>query len=87
MLDNVAKVTSKGQVTIPKRIREQLHIREQDRLLFSVEGDTLLVTPLRRKPLEELRGSLPATKPYLGHDPIRDKLHTDLGERMARGEE
>ena len=87
MSNNVAKVTSKGQVTIPKSIREQLRIREQDRLLFSVEGDALLVTPIRRKPLEELRGSLPATRPYPGHDAIRDRLHTDLGERMARGEE
>lgn len=87
MSGNVAKVTSKGQVTIPKTIREQLHIREQDQLLFSVEGDTLLVTPLRRRPLVELRGSLPATKPFPGHDEIRDKLHKDLGERMDRGEE
>ena len=87
MSNNVAKVTSKGQVTIPKSIRDKLRISEQDRLLFSVEGETLLVTPLRRRPLEELRGSLPATQPYPGHDAIREGLHTDLGERMARGEE
>jgi antitoxin PrlF len=87
MSGNIAKVTSKGQVTIPKSIREQLHIREQDQLLFSVEGDTILVTPLRRRPLEQLRGSLPATKPFPGHDEIRDKLHKDLGERIGRGVE
>ena len=34
-----ATVTSKGQITIPKRIREQLRIRTGDKVDFSVEKD------------------------------------------------
>ncbi len=32
-----AKVTSKGQVTIPKEIREKLQLKTGDRLLFTVD--------------------------------------------------
>jgi antitoxin PrlF len=39
-----ATITSKGQVTIPKEIRERLHLREGDQLLFTVDeaGDVRL---------------------------------------------
>lgn len=62
MTSALAKMTSKGQVTIPKRIRDKLDIREQDRLLFSIEGGRLLVIPVRQRPLSELYGALPATR-------------------------
>ena len=32
-------VTSKGQVTIPKRVRQQLGIRQGSRIEFSLVGD------------------------------------------------
>jgi AbrB family looped-hinge helix DNA binding protein len=44
---SVTTLTSKGQVTIPKRVREQLHLRTGDKLDFRVEADgTLRVYPL-----------------------------------------
>jgi antitoxin PrlF len=33
-----AKVTSKGQVTVPKAVRDALGIREGDEVVFRVEG-------------------------------------------------
>ncbi len=32
-------VTSKGQVTIPKEIRERLRIKPKDRVTFTIDGD------------------------------------------------
>ncbi len=87
MTSGVAKVSSKGQVTIPKRVRDKLDIREQDRLLFSVEGGRLLVIPVHQRPLSELYGALPATRSYPGHDEIREKLHKELGQRIDGGDE
>jgi len=87
MATNIATVTAKGQVTIPKAIRQALRIQEKDKLLFLMEGDRLILIPLRHRPLSELYGSLPATRPYPGHQAIREEVRSELGERMARGEE
>lgn len=35
----VTSVTSKGQVTIPKELRQQLGIRQGSRIEFSIVGD------------------------------------------------
>lgn len=36
---NKAKITSKGQVTIPKFVRDALKIDEGDEIVFEVQGD------------------------------------------------
>lgn len=43
-MDARAKVTSKGQVTIPKSVREALELQDGDELLFRVEPQRALVT-------------------------------------------
>jgi AbrB family looped-hinge helix DNA binding protein len=87
MASKIAKVTVKGQVTIPKDIRRALDIQERDSLLFRIEEGRLIVTPLPRRPVGELCGALPATREYPGHDKIREELQAELGVRRARGEE
>jgi len=87
MVANVATITSKGQVTIPKEIRRALAIEERYQLLFIAEGDRAVLIPLRRRPLANLYGSLPATRPYPGHQTIREELHRTLGERLVKGDE
>ena len=43
-------ITSKGQITIPRAVREQLELHEGDRLEFLIEADgTLRVRPLKSK--------------------------------------
>jgi len=37
-MDVVAKLTSKGQVTVPKSVRDALGLREGDEVVFRVEG-------------------------------------------------
>jgi AbrB family looped-hinge helix DNA binding protein len=39
-------MTSKGQVTIPKKIREALDIRQGDVLRLDIEGDHAILTKL-----------------------------------------
>jgi len=38
-VDVAARVTSKGQVTVPKAVREALGIEEGDQVVFRVEGN------------------------------------------------
>ena len=46
----LSTITSKGQITIPKKIREQLHLRTGDKLDFRVEDDgSLRAYPIAEK--------------------------------------
>ncbi len=45
-MDTRAKVTSKGQVTIPKRVRESLDLHAGDELLFRVQRTTAVLTKI-----------------------------------------
>jgi antitoxin PrlF len=43
-----ARITSKGQVTIPKEVREALGVREGDSLIFEVENGGAHVSVVRK---------------------------------------
>lgn len=45
-----AKVTSKGQITLPKRIRESLSIRTGDRLEFAFEPANKILIRKKKQP-------------------------------------
>lgn len=49
----LAKVTSKGQVTIPLDIRKKLGIREGDKILFIEEGNKIVIMNSTLMALEE----------------------------------
>lgn len=53
----VSTVTTKGQVTIPKRIREAAGIKPHDRVDFIQEGNKIVLVPVRT--LLDMRGSVP----------------------------
>ena len=42
-MDSSARLTSKGQVTIPKRVRDALELNEGDEIVFRVERKRAIV--------------------------------------------
>jgi AbrB family looped-hinge helix DNA binding protein len=62
-MDASAIVTSKGQVTIPARIREALGIRRGARLVFHVEGDHIVI----EEPVSGRRVSVKRYRDFLDH--------------------
>jgi AbrB family looped-hinge helix DNA binding protein len=42
------RLTSKGQVTIPQEIREQLGLLPQTEVEFEIDGDAVKIRPARR---------------------------------------
>ncbi len=77
-----AKLTSKGQITIPREVREQLGLKVGDKLLFEVEEDTIRLRVLKSRPLGELKGSLPAKHPYLGKEGEREAARRSAVRRV-----
>ncbi len=49
-------ITQKGQVTIPKKLRDSLHLQTNDKIIFVKRNETLILKPV--KVLRELRGSV-----------------------------
>jgi antitoxin PrlF len=46
-MEQEARVTSKGQVTIPKEVRRALRIRAGDTLIFETDEEGVRIRPLR----------------------------------------
>ncbi len=44
-----AKITSKGQITIPLKVRQALGVKEGDRLVFEQNGREMVVRPEKRE--------------------------------------
>lgn len=57
-----AKITSKGQVTIPQEVRRRLGLRKGDRIEFVVEDGVTILRPARdgENPFEAYAGALGA---------------------------
>lgn len=57
-MSNGATLTSKGQTTIPKEIRDGLSMKAGDRLTFTLMPDSTVVMRLKSKSVVELAGVL-----------------------------
>jgi AbrB family looped-hinge helix DNA binding protein len=55
-MDISAKLSSKGQLTVPRAVRDALHLAEGDRVTFRVEGDHAVLA--RTPDLLSLAGSV-----------------------------
>ena len=53
-----ATLTSKGQTTIPKEIRDSLGMQSGDRMTFTLMPDATVVMRVKSKSLTELAGTL-----------------------------
>ena len=53
-----AKLTSKGQITIPKEVREALGLRTGDRLAFRLHDDGSVAVEAEKVSLNALRGAV-----------------------------
>jgi AbrB family looped-hinge helix DNA binding protein len=58
----IVKTSAKGQVVIPKKIREKLGIVPGKRILFRLVNEHAEIKPLPDDPIKELRGILKGGK-------------------------
>lgn len=56
-MKKLAKITSKGQVTVPREVRRALGVRPGDKLVFEKVGTAFRVRPEKKEsPFEKYRG-------------------------------
>jgi antitoxin PrlF len=80
---STARVTSKGQVTIPAEVRRALKIDQGDDLVFQVTSErSAELRVQKRQRLSDLYGALPAARPYPGKEAIREEVGRELGKAL-----
>jgi len=80
-----AKVSKKGQVTIPKVIREKLKIEREGGVLFLIEGDVVKLKGVPGEQVDQLAGSLNKyAKKYVPLDKIREKIKGKIADEAAK---
>ena len=57
-MSNDATLTSKGQTTIPKEIRDRLSMKAGDRMTFTLMPDSTVVMRVKTKSVTEMAGVL-----------------------------
>lgn len=79
-----AKMTSKGQLTVPKGVREALSLEPGDRVLFEVEDGRAALA--KAPSFLDLAGSVevPADRRGLSWDEIVQEAHAAQAERAQR---
>ena len=76
-------ITRKGQVTIPKEIRNHLKAKEGERVVFVLRGDDVVLKVVRGNILD-LKGSVKPAKRPENVDAVRQSVKREVGARVAR---
>ena len=74
-------VSSKGQLVLPKKIREQLKLRAGDRVDLQIEDDDKIVLRPLRKSLSDLKGFLPKPSQAVSLEEMEETI-SSAGDRV-----
>ena len=90
-MNTSAKITAKGQITLPKKLRNELGLKPGDRIDFNknAKGNYEIVT--KRYTLDDLRGMIKLDGPPRSIDQIMQDIEAaktsranDIARRMTR---
>ena len=76
-------MTRKGQVTIPKAIRDRLRAREGEKVAFVLRGNDVVLKVVRGTILD-LKGSVKPKKSPEDFDAVRRSVKRSVAARVAR---
>jgi AbrB family looped-hinge helix DNA binding protein len=77
-----AKLGSKGQATIPKAVRERLHLKPGDRFKFFFHPDGVIILP--KISTSRLKGMIPKPVRPVSLEDIDAALETGATERFRQ---
>ena len=79
-----AKMSKKGQITIPKSIRKKLNIDKEGGVLFLVEKDEVKIKGIPAGQVEQLAGSLKKyALSYVPLSQVREKVKEKIADEAA----
>ncbi|MFZ2658393.1 MAG: type II toxin-antitoxin system PrlF family antitoxin [Victivallales bacterium] len=69
----ISTLTSKGQTTIPKSVRDALHLNTNDKIAYELHDDKFIIYPLSGD-ITSLRGGLKVSERPVDFKAIRKKV-------------
>ncbi len=78
---SVSILTKKWQTTIPKDIRKLLGLKEADKILYYVEGEKVIIKPLKGNILD-VRGSVVSKEKPLDFARQREKTKKKISRKI-----
>lgn len=84
---DLAKITSKGQITIPAAIRKALGVKDGDKVLFVKEGEKIVMMNASLNALLEVRTAFQGVSEELGikdEQDVVDMVKEVRAERSGR---
>ena len=77
----LARLSTRGRVTIPKEIRKKLRLEQGDRVAFVQIGDDMYMQPIKQTLLDNM-GTIPVEEP-LDFEKIRVNVKKTRGEERG----
>ena len=77
-----AKITSKGQITLPKKVRDILHLQEGGVVVFEQEDDKFVIKPAQS--LLDYKGYLKGRAKSVDADTVRETARTYVGKKAGK---
>jgi len=71
----LAKITSKGQITIPRNIREKMNLKKGDKLVFYEENDKFFIQNSNSIVLSEFQKAMEGASKEAGFENPDDVLN------------
>jgi antitoxin PrlF len=78
-----AQLTVKGQVTLPKELRDRFNLEPGSRVAFEEEADGIKVRPVRQT-IMDWAGTLRSPEPGVSDAEIRRRVKKAVAERLGR---
>ena len=75
-------LTKKGQTTIPKGVREFLGIKPNDKILYLIEGNKVVIKPLKGNILD-LKGSVKTKDKPINFKKVRSVTKKKLARKIV----
>lgn len=83
-MKNESTISTKGQVTIPARVRKELNLQPQDKVHFEVEAGKVVLRPVRREDLLAVYNSVDTEGKPTNIHTIREETEKAVGEQAAK---
>ncbi len=72
---DIGIISSRGQIAIPIEIREKMHLKEGGKVIFFLEGDSLLIKKVENLSWKDITKPLREAKKKIREEDVPELVH------------